>query len=274
MYWASVAKKPWVFWSESPYVAFTDQPTFRSERVRKTAIRLATLPLRRWPVQMWGVGTRAVDEYGKISKKPVRNMPYFADLSSFSSIARDELGSVRFLYAGKFVERKGTDLLVDAVRSLLRSDSPVSITFAGDGPQRHQVESLAAEFPGAVTYAGFREIHELPALFEAADVLICPSRYDGWGMVVQEAMAASMPVIASTRTGSALDLIEEGTNGWLVEPDVRSLTLAINKAIGGADIRAMGERARKTALSYDATAGAEAFEERLKELDAELSITR
>src|SRR5690606_13612865 len=57
---------------------------------------------------------------------------------------------------------------------------------------------------------------ELPAIYARADVLCAPSRHDGWGLVVPEGLAAGLPVIATDRTGAAIDLVDEGRNGWLV----------------------------------------------------------
>ena len=56
------------------------------------------------------------------------------------------------------------------------------------------------------TDLGFLELDEMPALMKRHDVFLCPSRYDGWGMVVPEALAAGMPVIATDEMGSVLDI--------------------------------------------------------------------
>ena len=54
---------------------------------------------------------------------------------------------------------------------------------------------------------------------QSAAVLVLPSRHDGWGVVIQEALSAGLPVIATRQTGAAYDLVEEGKNGFLVEAD-------------------------------------------------------
>jgi glycosyltransferase involved in cell wall biosynthesis len=67
-----------------------------------------------------------------------------------------------------------------------------------------------------VEFVGFRDWHELPGEYAAADVLCVPSRYDGWGLVVPEGLAAGLPVIATDRMGAALEFVRRGRNGWLV----------------------------------------------------------
>jgi glycosyltransferase involved in cell wall biosynthesis len=55
--------------------------------------------------------------------------------------------------------------------------------FVGDGPFKKDVINLANKYPNCVKYLGFKEIDEIPSVMAENDVLICPSRYDGWGMV-------------------------------------------------------------------------------------------
>src|ERR1700751_4608744 len=67
-----------------------------------------------------------------------------------------------------------------------------------------------------VGFVGFRDWDELPREYAAANMLCVPSRYDGWGLVVPEGLAAGLPVIATDRMGAALEFVESGRNGWLI----------------------------------------------------------
>jgi glycosyltransferase involved in cell wall biosynthesis len=67
----------------------------------------------------------------------------------------------------------------------------------------------------AETVLGFRNPEDIPPIFAAADVFVLPSRHDGWGVVVNEALGAGLPIIASDRTGAAHDLVQHGVNGFV-----------------------------------------------------------
>ena len=265
MYAASALRIPWTFWSERARVDYSDQPTFRSQRTRGLAIKLAQIPLSMWAAEVWGVDSRAADDYRRLGRS-VNVMPYYADLSSFDRIVRPGVGAPpRFLYAGKLVERKGVDVLIAAARSLLQNAEQFHLTVTGDGPLREQILGLKASYPHNIDYLGFKEIEEMPEVFGQADVLVCPSRYDGWGMVVPEAMAAGMPVIATRDTGAALEMVSPEVDGWLIESgSVDVLARTIKDAIDSRDsIPSMSEKARKAASSYDAEAGAQHLDELL-----------
>lgn len=145
---------------------------------------------------------------------------------------RGELGLPQryFLFVGRLVEAKGVLDLLDAYGRLsaeLRAE--VGLVFAGDGPQRAELESVARSiFPGSVHFAGFVHREELAAYYSLAECLMFPTHSDTWGMVVNEAMACGLPVICSRVAGCAADLVRE--NGRIVaERDVRELAVAMQE---------------------------------------------
>jgi glycosyltransferase involved in cell wall biosynthesis len=69
---------------------------------------------------------------------------------------------------------------------------------------------------------GFRQIEELPRFYGTSDFFIHPATSEPWGLVVNEAMASRLPVLASTGTGAAADLVVEGVNGWIFNPGLKS----------------------------------------------------
>ena len=80
-----------------------------------------------------------------------------------------------------------------------------------------------------VHFLGFRNQTQLPACYALADVFVLPSRYEAWGLVVNEAMCSGLPIIASDKVGAARDLVREGVNGFCIfvrqrEPACRPLT--------------------------------------------------
>jgi sugar transferase (PEP-CTERM/EpsH1 system associated) len=99
----------------------------------------------------------------------------------------------------------------------------LKLLIVGDGPQKAEIESFAAEqgLKGAMTFAGER--HDVPRLLGAMNLFALPSLSEGMPLTVLEAMAARLPVVA-TRVGALPQLVEEGVTGFLVEPkDDRAL---------------------------------------------------
>jgi glycosyltransferase involved in cell wall biosynthesis len=96
----------------------------------------------------------------------------------------------------------------------------------------------------------------LPGEYEAADVLCVPSRYDGWGLVVPEGLAAGLPVIATDRMGAALEFVRTGRNGWLIPAgDEEALLNAMREAAVGE----LPNGARESVSEHTLENGAERF---------------
>src|SRR5215472_13237124 len=99
---------------------------------------------------------------------------------------------------------------VDLLRAFAKADiQNALLLFAGEGPLRPQLESEAASLGVAsrVRFLGFVNQSELPAVYTSADLMVLPSEYDAFGVVVNEAMCCGCPVAASNRVGAAQDLV-------------------------------------------------------------------
>ncbi len=99
---------------------------------------------------------------------------------------------------------------VDLLRAFARADIPNTLLlFAGEGPLRPQLESEAAALGVAsrVRFLGFVNQSQLPAVYASADLMVLPSEYEPFAVVVNEAMCCGCPVVASNRVGAALDLV-------------------------------------------------------------------
>jgi glycosyltransferase involved in cell wall biosynthesis len=129
------------------------------------------------------------------------------------------------LFCGKFVDKKRP---LDLLRAFAALGTGVesSLIFVGDGPLRPAMEDfVASQRLERVFFLGFRNQTELPACYALADVLVLPSSFEPWGLVLNEAMASGLPVIASERVGAAADLIRQGVNGFVFPVgDVSALT--------------------------------------------------
>ena len=120
-----------------------------------------------------------------------------------------------FLYVGRLEPHKGIQDLLDAFVDLPQEDGKSHLIIVGDGSMRGLVESTARIHP-AVEYLGRLSGNALIHAYSRADVFVLPSHVEPWGLVINEAMAAGLPVIATDRVGCVDDLVREGKNGRVV----------------------------------------------------------
>jgi len=107
---------------------------------------------------------------------------------------------------------------LDLLRAFAAAELPRAVViFAGEGPLRPELESEAASLGigERVRFLGFVNQRQLPAIYSAADLLVLPSEYDAFGLVINEAMLCGCPVVASDRVGAVRDLIQSGRTGFV-----------------------------------------------------------
>jgi glycosyltransferase involved in cell wall biosynthesis len=119
-------------------------------------------------------------------------------------------GATRYLFVGRLIERKGLDVLLAAFSGVDGGE----LRIAGDGPLRPTVEAAAARDP-RIQLIGHVEGDALARAYREADVLVVPSLYEPWGLVVHEGLAYGLPVITTDQVGAADDLIEQDVNGYV-----------------------------------------------------------
>jgi len=122
------------------------------------------------------------------------------------------------------------------------------LVFAGEGPLRSQLESEAAVLgvTQRVRFLGFVNQTQLPGVYTGADLMVLPSLYEAFGVVVNEAMLCGCPVIVSDHVGAARDLIAEGRTGFVYPcGDVGALTVLLERALGSREeLDELGRAAR------------------------------
>ena len=163
----------------------------------------------------------------------------------------------RILCLGRLVAAKGQAVLLDAVRLLARQGRPVLATFAGDGPDRQRLETMAGEYgvSSHVTFLGGVNPESVRDLYAATDAFVLPSFAEGIPVVLMEAMAMEVPCITTVINGIP-ELITSGESGLLVSPsDAAQLAAAIESLIVDAPLRqALGKAGRRKVIaSYDLT---------------------
>jgi glycosyltransferase involved in cell wall biosynthesis len=168
-----------------------------------------------------------------------------------ASEARQRLGleSGRFLLGavGRLSAEKGFDLLIRAVAQLVGDGLNVGLLIAGEGDERARLQALIGELglPERVRLLGY--CSDTLGLYQAIDAYVLSSLREGLPNVLLEAMALSVPVVATNIAGVP-HLVRNGTNGLLVEPgDVGGLASAVRMLAGEPDLRRrLGQAGRVT----------------------------
>lgn len=116
-------------------------------------------------------------------------------------------------FCGYLIPRKRPELIIEAIAMLPAANRPVAL-FIGRGPLTDALQQQARRLGVDVIFGGFREGTDLARHYLASDFLVLPSDDDPWGLVVNEALAAGLPVIASDACGATEDLVIEGMTGF------------------------------------------------------------
>ncbi len=161
-------------------------------------------------------------------------------------VAGDRDGT-KLMFVGRLAGVKGVPVLLDAFAAAREVMSELSLTMVGDGPDRAALEAEVRTrgLQDAVHFAGYKSQSEVAELLAGHDALVLPSFAEGVPVVLMEAMAARMPVIA-TQVGGVGELVRPNETGLLVSPgDADGLRDAILSLMGDAARRdAMGAAGR------------------------------
>ncbi len=157
---------------------------------------------------------------------------------------RSESASFNYLFVGNLTGVKGVDLLVEAFAGLDVPGKTLTLVGSGFGNLSPEAKALAN-----LRWTGRLSPAELRDEYQRADVFVLPSRLDGFGLVVAEAMATGTPVIVSSAVG-AKDLVSENENGWIFESgNLEALKHAMEIAYANRGrLIEMGHQARETVV--------------------------
>lgn len=156
-------------------------------------------------------GTRAAHELQKlgVSGTAIRIVPNAVPPGVVSPDEPRPHRPLRFLFVGQLIDRKGVPELLEAFSRLPEGE----LCIAGDGPLKPLV--MRATENARVTYAGHVDRDGLQQLYARSDVLVLPSRYEVWGLVINEALEHGLAVVATDEVGAVDDLVTEGENGYV-----------------------------------------------------------
>lgn len=145
----------------------------------------------------------------------------------------------------KMLEQKGHRFLVDAMATPPLRDTAMHVVLVGEGPLRDEIRGRARDFGllDRLHFVGNRS--DVPALLAEADAFVLPSMWEGLPMALLEAMAAGLPIVATSVAGTR-QVIDDGRHGLLVAPgDAGALATALDRVVRQADLRRrLGDAAR------------------------------
>lgn len=255
-------KTRWVLWAE-----------IRGEQNRKWKQRISAFlyaPHHTSSATV-AIGSNAQEAYQKQwPDQKVYNLPYHIQCP-VPAVKETGLEEVRFLFCGQMIYRKAIDVLLAAFTTVIEKGLAARLLLVGrEADLRSFLKEISADVKDRIDYLGFRQPAELPELFASADVFVLPSRRDGWGVVVNQAVSAGLPVIASDAVGAARDLVRPGENGFCVPAgEPAPLAKAMIQLAEDASLRQrFGSASLALAESITPAAGAEKFESILHEVIA------
>jgi glycosyltransferase involved in cell wall biosynthesis len=165
------------------------------------------------------------------------------------------------IYVGRLWSGKGVDLLLDAFDRLLADDLDVSLLLVGDGPDEAAYRRRTAG-NDRVVFAGFQQRERLPWHYALADVMAFPTLGDPNGLVVEEALAAGVPVVSSNAAGNIERRLPlDGPGRIFVSEDLDALTTTLREVVDDAAARtAMADQAAASVAGMTPERYAEDFE--------------
>jgi len=162
------------------------------------------------------------------------------------------------LFSGKLIPRKAPLLLIRALQQVSEG-AQLMLVMLGDGELREAVETAARAILGdRLRMVGFVNQSQLGRYYAAADVLVLPSHFETWGLVVNEAMQFGLPAIVSSKVGCHRDLVIEGQTGMVFpQGDADALSRCIRRVASEPGLaKRLGENARQRIVQYSTAASA------------------
>ena len=179
-------------------------------------------------------GERYVRALG-FANKPLGYINQTIDNDFFlGPITRPVNGPIKLFFVGQIIERKGLyPFLTQLAKWCGRHpEKQVSVTIAGNGAEETRLKTIVAPPNLTLAFPGIAQSAQLPAYYHSADISIFPTLADEWGVVVNEAMVAGLPVLASKHSQAVEELITDNVNGWIFDPNDREdMYNAIDRAL-------------------------------------------
>ncbi len=184
-----------------------------------------TVLVRKYAIGSFYAGLRAEDDFARrgMLRSRAAYLPWVCDAPVLEPVDQATVdfngGRNAFVYLGALSRRKATDVLLKAAAIALRRNSEWTLIIVGndtkDNRYRRMADSL--NLGGSVLFRGPIPPERLGTVLAASKVLILPSRYDGWGLTLNEGLMSGLALISTNMCGAADHLIVAGSNGYRCE---------------------------------------------------------
>lgn len=180
-------------------------------------------------------GARYVRRYG-VPERKLWRIPQahgIADLASLE-LRRSPEEAYRLLYVGRLINRKGLMPFVSVLARWAEAhpDRRIEFWLAGEGPLRGALENFGVPPNLDVRCLGSAQPARLSQIYRQAGIFAFPTMADEWGLVVNEALAAGLPVLGSLHSQAVEDLVRDGVEGWVFRPtQLEQMYQALDRAL-------------------------------------------
>jgi glycosyltransferase involved in cell wall biosynthesis len=229
----AIKQQKWLFWGE--------RLRCQQSRWRHGIQTLLSAPLHR-AAGIAAIGHLAEQDYRKrFPHCRTFNIPYYCNLDPFLAtprrLSRD--AEIHFLFCGVMNRRKGVDLLLGSFDRLVQVGAAVQLHLVGQEAELPGfLQGVSSQSRERIHFHGFQPPDKLPEFFALADVFVLPSRYDGWGVVVNQALGAGLPLVCSNAVGAAHDLVDPERNGLLfANENEASLMACLKRFVDAPELR-------------------------------------
>jgi len=185
-------------------------------------LRTVLLPRADAVVVNGASGARYIKGFG-IADKKIFVAPQTTEHRRFAAIPleRSTLERRRLTYVGRLIQLKNLIPFLSMLASWCKAHPKDAVEFrlAGDGPELVNLRRVVAPPNLQIHFSGNIAFEDLPAFYAQAGIFVFPTLADTWGLVVNEAMAAGLPVLGSTHSQAVEELVKDGENGWTFQPN-------------------------------------------------------
>jgi glycosyltransferase involved in cell wall biosynthesis len=198
-------------------------------------------------------GARYLRSLG-VAERKIFKIAYTTDIAPFllTPLVRTLESAWKLLYVGQLIERKGLLQFLSVLSRWAdaRPDRNIEWILAGEGPLGEKLAQFAMPANVQLRLLGNVTYEDLPSVYARAGIFVLPTLADTWGVVVNEAMAAGLPVLGSVYGQAVSELVRDGINGWIFRPDIGDeMFQALDKSLTASpgDLNQMRSSARATA---------------------------
>jgi len=206
----------WVHWSEKSRTGFYWYLSFIKKNLHARYIN-------KFALGALAIGSQAESDFINwgVRREKVEILPYSFNSLNYKLPDQEILSFKKnrfaFLFVGALCKRKGVDILLEAFSNSFKGDVQWCLILVGNQKKDINCENIVNKL-GIQDQVFFRDVissNDIMSAYKAADIFVLPSRHDGWGMVVNEAVYCNLPVIVSDAVGASAHLVQSEKNGFI-----------------------------------------------------------